>query len=145
MRVYLNRPLSNPLYSQHIKPFPVHLFKDPAILKSTLVYTACIEAMVFLYRFTIELLQGQIPLSESHPTSTYTNLVYTDICSEIKEITISMIKHGLQIYFSPDHSPKINTPQSIYHNIYRVVLKHGKVWTIDPTGAQFSYYKPLCS
>jgi hypothetical protein len=29
--------------------------------------------------------------------------------------------------------------------VYRVVLKQGEVWTIDPTGAQFGYYQPLCS
>lgn len=81
----------------------------------------------------------------SHPTSTYTNLVYTDICSEIEEIAVSVIKHGLRIYFGPAHGPKINTPQSMYHNVYRVVLKQGEVWAIDPTGAQFGYYEPLCS
>jgi hypothetical protein len=33
----------------------------------------------------------------------------------------------------------------MYHNVYRVVLKQGEIWTIDPTGAQFGYYEPLCS
>lgn len=36
-------------------------------------------------------------------------------------------------------------PQSMHHNVYRVVLKQGEVWVIDPTGAQFGYYEPLCS
>lgn len=31
------------------------------------------------------------------------------------------------------------------HNVYRVVLRQGEVWAIDPTGAQFGYYEPLCS
>jgi len=71
--VYLVGPLPNPLCPQQMKPFPVHLFKNQAILESALVYRTCMEAMVFLYSFAIELLQGQTPLSESHPTSTYTN------------------------------------------------------------------------
>ncbi|KAF7441805.1 hypothetical protein TUN199_11613 [Pyrenophora tritici-repentis] len=108
-----------------MKPFPVHLFEDQAILESALVYTTCMEAMVFLYSFTTELLR--------------------DICSEIKEITVTAIKHRLRICFGPAHGPKINTPQSMYHNVYRVVLKQGEVWAIDVTGAQFGYYKPLCS
>ncbi|PWO19747.1 NAD-binding Rossmann fold oxidoreductase family protein, partial [Pyrenophora tritici-repentis] len=69
----------------------------------------------------------------------------TYICSEIKEITVTAIKHRLRICFGPAHGPKINTPQSMYHNVYRVVLKQGEVWAIDVTGAQFGYYKPLCS
>jgi hypothetical protein len=42
-------------------------------------------------------------------------------------------------------SPDISTPQTMYHNVYRVVLRQGEVWAIDPTRAQFGYYKPLCS
>jgi hypothetical protein len=71
--IHLNGTLPNPFGPQQMKPFPVHLFKDQAVLESTLVYTSCMEAMVFLYSFTMELLQGQTPLSESHTTSTYTN------------------------------------------------------------------------
>ena len=33
----------------------------------------------------------------------------------------------------------------MYHNMYRMVLRQGEVWAIDPTGAQFGYYEPLCS
>jgi MYND finger protein len=58
--VYLNGPLPNPFCSQQLKPFPVHLFKDQAILESALVYTACMDAMVFLYSFAMEMLRGQI-------------------------------------------------------------------------------------
>jgi hypothetical protein len=75
----------------------------------------------------------------------YTNFVYTDICSEIREIAVSLIKHRLRICFGPACGPKINMPQSMHHNVYRVVLKQGEVWAIDITGAQFGYYEPLCS
>ena len=67
--VYLNGPLPNPFCAQQMKPFPIHLFEDQAILESALVYSTCMEAMVFLYSFTTELLRGQIPLSKLHPTS----------------------------------------------------------------------------
>lgn len=70
---------------------------------------------------------------------------YKDICSEIKEVTVSVIKHRLRICHGPTHRPHTNTPQSIHHNVYRVELKQGEVWVIDPTGAQFGYYEPLCS
>jgi hypothetical protein len=70
MTVYLNGPLPNPLCTQQMTPFPIHLFKDQAILESALVYTACMEAMVFLYSFTKELLRGRIPLSE-YPINLY--------------------------------------------------------------------------
>lgn len=68
--VFLTGPLPNPLCAQRLKPFPVHLFKDQTILESALVYTACMEAMVFLHTFTTELLRGQTSLSKLHPTST---------------------------------------------------------------------------
>ncbi len=29
--------------------------------------------------------------------------------------------------------------------MYKVVLKQGETWAIDPTGAQFGYHEPLCS
>jgi len=60
-------------------------------------------------------------------------------------MNVSVIEHKLRICYGPAHGPKINPPQSMYHNVYRVVLKHGEIWAIDPTGAQFGYYKPLCS
>jgi hypothetical protein len=54
--IYLGGSLPNTWCTQQMKPFPTHLFKDLAILESALVYTACMEAMVFLYGFTMELL-----------------------------------------------------------------------------------------
>jgi hypothetical protein len=63
----------------------------------------------------------------------------------MKEVNVSMAKPKLRIYFNPTHGPSISTPQSMYHNVYRVVLRQGEVWAIDPTGAQFGYYEPLCS
>lgn len=64
--VYSTGPLPNPLCTQQLRPFPAHLFEDQAILESVLVYTACMEAMVFLCNFITELLQGQTPLCEVH-------------------------------------------------------------------------------
>jgi hypothetical protein len=72
--VYLNGPLPNPLCALQMKPFPVHLFENQAILESALVYTTCMETMVFLYSFTTELLRSQVPLSELHPTLTILTL-----------------------------------------------------------------------
>lgn len=60
--VYLTGPLPSPLCAQQLKPFPAHLFEDQAILESALVYTACMEGMVFLNDYTAKLLQGQNPL-----------------------------------------------------------------------------------
>jgi hypothetical protein len=72
--VYLNGPLPDPSCAQQMKPFPVHLFEDQAILESALVYTTCMETMVFLYSFTTELLRGQVLPSELCPTSTILTL-----------------------------------------------------------------------
>jgi hypothetical protein len=58
--IHLNGTQPGPSFTQQMKPFPVHLFEDRAILESALAYMACMEAMVFLYRVTIDLLGGQI-------------------------------------------------------------------------------------
>ncbi|KAF9733737.1 set domain-containing protein 5 [Paraphaeosphaeria minitans] len=108
-----------------MKPFPIHMFENRAILESALVYMTGMEAMVFLYGIAIDLLGG--------------------ICLEMKEVNVSVTKPKLRICFNSAHGPSISTPQSMYHNVYRVVLTQGEVWAIDPTGAQFGYYEPLCS
>jgi hypothetical protein len=63
----------------------------------------------------------------------------------VKEVNVSVTKPKLRICFNVTHGPSISTPQSMYHNVYRVVLRQGEAWAIDPTGAQFGYYQPLCS
>ena len=126
-----------------MKPFPVHMFEDRAILESVLVYMACMEAMVFLYRIAISLLEGHIPHNSFQINSMLT--YHIGICSEMKEVNVSVTKPKLRICFKPAHGPSMSTAQSMYHNVYRVVLRQGEAWAIDPTGAQFGYYEPLCS
>ncbi|KAF1831121.1 hypothetical protein BDW02DRAFT_70246 [Decorospora gaudefroyi] len=108
-----------------MKPFPVHLFKDQATLESVLVHNSCMEAMVFLHKFAIEFLG--------------------DISSKPREVSVRMKAPRLRICFKSTHVPEIGTPDSIYHNIYLVGLNDDEIWAIDPTGAQFGYYEPLCS
>lgn len=52
------------------------------------------------------------------------------------------MKSKLDFRHGPVGAPKFNSP---YHNVYKVVLKQGETWAIDPTGAQFGYHEPLCS
>ena len=73
MTIHLNGSHPDPSCTQHMKPFPVHVFEDRAILESALVYAACKEAMVFLYEITMDLLGGQTThdSSQTNPLLTW--------------------------------------------------------------------------
>lgn len=44
----------------------------------------------------------------------------------------------------PIHPDKSRMDVSVmYHNLYKVTLKNGDVWAVDPTAAQFGYPSPL--
>ena len=38
----------------------------------------------------------------------------------------------------------IDLPYPFVHYLYKVTLKNGEVWAVDPTGSQYGYPDPLC-
>lgn len=64
---------------------------------------------------------------------------FTDLCSRIEELTVSVHNVRLSIERS-DGFPLIETGS---HIIYRVVLKSGETWAMDPSGAQYGFSECL--
>ncbi|PIG79171.1 hypothetical protein AARAC_008520 [Aspergillus arachidicola] len=62
-----------------------------------------------------------------------------DLCSRIEELTVSVHNTRLSIERS-DGFPLIETGS---HIIYRVVLKSGEIWAMDPSGAQYGFSECL--
>lgn len=38
----------------------------------------------------------------------------------------------------------IGSPDALFHNLYRVTLKNGEIWAVDPTGAQYGNADSPC-
>lgn len=63
--IHLHGSQPDPSCTRLMKPFPIHMFEDRAILESALVYMACMEAIVVLYEIAKDLLGGQTTYTSS--------------------------------------------------------------------------------
>jgi hypothetical protein len=68
----------------------------------------------------------------------------TGLCSRIEEVNANIINPKLCVIalMPPGGHPVY--PQEFPHNLYRVTLKNGEVWAVDPSGAQHGHTDPLC-
>lgn len=57
---------------------------------------------------------------------------------------MSGIDRKLRISLVLPNGHQTNDPDQSFHNLYRVTLKNGEIWAVDPTGAQYGYADPLC-
>ncbi|RAQ51987.1 hypothetical protein AFGD_006338 [Aspergillus flavus] len=89
------------------------------VFDAIVMMNACAEAVMFLYGFIRPIL--------------------SDLCSRIEELTVSVHNVRLSIERS-DGFPLIETGS---HIIYRVVLKSGEIWAMDPSGAQYGFSECL--
>ncbi|KAF7622426.1 hypothetical protein AFLA_008963 [Aspergillus flavus NRRL3357] len=89
------------------------------VFDAIVMMNACAEAVMFLYGFIRPIL--------------------SDLCSRIEELTVSVHNVRLSIERS-DGFPLIETGS---HIIYRVVLKSGGMWAMDPSGAQYGFSECL--
>ncbi|GAB1205564.1 hypothetical protein APSETT445_004241 [Aspergillus pseudonomiae] len=63
----------------------------------------------------------------------------TGLCSKIEELTIDVRNPEISIE-RPDGVSLTTTKN---HNVYRVTLKSGEIWVIDPSGAQYGFVECL--
>ncbi|KAK6828783.1 hypothetical protein RU639_003699 [Aspergillus parasiticus] len=89
------------------------------VFDAIVMMNACAEAVMFLYGFIRPIL--------------------SDLCSRIEELTVSVHNVRLSIKRS-DGFLLIETGS---HIIYRVVLKSGEIWAMDPSGAQYGFSECL--
>ncbi|MCJ1394153.1 hypothetical protein MMC18_007031 [Xylographa bjoerkii] len=54
-----------------------------------------------------------------------------------------MIDRKLQISLVLPTGHQIDSPDTFFHNLYRVTLKNGEIWAVDTTGAQYGYTDPI--
>ncbi|KAE8146302.1 hypothetical protein BDV25DRAFT_143831 [Aspergillus avenaceus] len=126
-QVFLNGFESNAsMFVPLLRAFPVDLVVagDQELRDAVLMFRGCADAMLFLYEFVEEIREH--------------------IAFEVEEITCKVINPRLNItlQLAEDHNNVANVDS---HNVYRVTLRNGEQWVIDPTGAQFGFPDPLCT
>ncbi|KAB8262947.1 hypothetical protein BDV32DRAFT_147123 [Aspergillus pseudonomiae] len=92
---------------------------DQRAFDAIVMVSSCTEAVVYLFSFVQDILSG--------------------LCSKIEELTIGVRNPEISIQ-RPDGLSLTTTKN---HNVYRVKLKSGEIWVIDPSGAQYGFAECL--
>jgi hypothetical protein len=126
-----------------LRPFPISFDsnEDHSKVEAVLAYSGCVEALMYLHNFAKALLAGELIFSPPCPISLLAANQDIDLCSKIEEITVSPANLKFRIIHVTADGSLFDRPND--HNLYKVTLKNGDVWAVDPSGAQFGYTNPL--